>query len=98
MTGLSSELVPPMFADTLRALQALTAESNDHFRRTTEDATTTFAFMMRAGSPMEAYEILEAFQRRTFDEQSQHVGHMIAMSMRTFENSIRSYQALLPKV
>lgn len=88
---------PALFDDGLRALQALTAETGDHLWRSIEDATLTMILMSKARSPMQAFDILGAYQKRALDEQSQHFGHITAMYARAFESTLRNVQTVIAR-
>lgn len=88
---------PTIFEDGLRAVQALTAETGDHIWRSIEDATLTAVLISRARTPIQAFEILEAYHRRALEEQSQHLGHVTAMYARALESNLRNLQAVISR-
>lgn len=81
-----------MLEDASRSMFALAAETGDHAWRCVEDATLTAMLIARARTPIEAFEILKAYQHRAIEEQTQHIRQIAAVYARAIEAQMRSFQ------
>lgn len=81
----------------IRTIQTLGVEASDHLWRALTDATMTAAMVARARSPMQALELLQAYQSRALAAQSEHMNQMLTLYTRAIEDNWRSFQSLLTR-
>ena len=78
-----------------RALRAISAEIGDYSQRLLTDGTTTASKLATAQSMPEAFNLMAAFSKRTFEEHMQQMSRMATMYTNAAEAQTRAFQAMM---
>jgi hypothetical protein len=84
-----------IYNEGARAIQGITAEMGDHSQRLIADSTATLAQMAKAQSAPQFMDVMMAFSKRAFEENTQHMSRIAAMYAAAVGDQTRALQSIM---